>query len=233
MAAFRLAQRGLWWDSFRVMWTGRFSQATADLVLQYGESVSYDWKLYRHDIAGSIAHARAQLLVKGDAHFLGGMQIGLPHIVHDDRRPEQVQLHLPVHIPQKTAAGAFQSGGIASDELLSQQLGDGRGTLGDHGAHLGFALHADELIREIIDADPILVTVFHTIQLIDQRIVEEGVKVQGTDMILVVFIAIGIALQRTVQHAGKHLILQRRDEILELMPKGYGNTHVSVLPSMR
>lgn len=43
------------------MWTGRFSQATADLVLQYGESISYDWKLYRHDIAGSIAHARAQL----------------------------------------------------------------------------------------------------------------------------------------------------------------------------
>ncbi len=43
------------------MWTGRFSQATADLVLQYGESISYDWKLYRHDIAGSLAHARAQL----------------------------------------------------------------------------------------------------------------------------------------------------------------------------
>ncbi len=43
------------------MWKGRFSQATADLVLQYGESVSYDWKLYPYDIAGSIAHARAQL----------------------------------------------------------------------------------------------------------------------------------------------------------------------------
>ena len=43
------------------MWTGRFSQATADLVLQYGESISYDWKLYEHDIAGSTAHARAQL----------------------------------------------------------------------------------------------------------------------------------------------------------------------------
>lgn len=43
------------------MWTGRFSQATADVVLRYGESVSYDWQLYRHDIAGSIAHARAQL----------------------------------------------------------------------------------------------------------------------------------------------------------------------------
>ena len=43
------------------MWKGRFSQATADLVQQYGESVSYDWRLYKHDIAGSIAHARAQL----------------------------------------------------------------------------------------------------------------------------------------------------------------------------
>lgn len=43
------------------MWTGRFSQPTADLVLEYGESVSYDWKLFEHDIAGSTAHARAQL----------------------------------------------------------------------------------------------------------------------------------------------------------------------------
>ena len=43
------------------MWTGRFSQATADLVLKYSESVSYDWRLYRYDIAGSIAHARAQM----------------------------------------------------------------------------------------------------------------------------------------------------------------------------
>ena len=43
------------------MWTGRFSQATAEIVLRYCESVSYDWQLYRHDIAGSIAHARAQM----------------------------------------------------------------------------------------------------------------------------------------------------------------------------
>ena len=43
------------------MWKGRFSKATADLVQEYGESISYDWRLYPHDIAGSIAHARAQL----------------------------------------------------------------------------------------------------------------------------------------------------------------------------
>ena len=43
------------------MWKGRFAKATADLVQQYGESISYDWRLYKHDVAGSIVHARAQL----------------------------------------------------------------------------------------------------------------------------------------------------------------------------
>lgn len=43
------------------MWKGRFAEETAELVQQFGESISYDWRLYKHDIAGSIAHARAQL----------------------------------------------------------------------------------------------------------------------------------------------------------------------------
>ena len=46
------------------MWKGRFAKATADLVQQYVESISYDWRLYKHDIAGSIAHARAQVSAK-------------------------------------------------------------------------------------------------------------------------------------------------------------------------
>ena len=43
------------------MWKGRFSQETADLVQEFGESISYDWRMYRQDVAGSIAHARAQV----------------------------------------------------------------------------------------------------------------------------------------------------------------------------
>ena len=43
------------------MWKGRFTQQTADLVQRYGESISYDWRLFPYDIAGSIAHARAQM----------------------------------------------------------------------------------------------------------------------------------------------------------------------------
>ncbi|MGB0291945.1 MAG: argininosuccinate lyase, partial [Luteolibacter sp.] len=30
------------------------------LVEQFGESITYDWRLFAHDVAGSIAHARAQ-----------------------------------------------------------------------------------------------------------------------------------------------------------------------------
>ena len=51
--------RGTGFESAR-MWKGRFAQDTSSLVQQFGESISYDWRLFPHDIAGSIAHARAQ-----------------------------------------------------------------------------------------------------------------------------------------------------------------------------
>lgn len=41
------------------MWHGRFSTPTADLLLRYSESISFDWRLWRHDIEGSIAHSAA------------------------------------------------------------------------------------------------------------------------------------------------------------------------------
>ena len=39
-------------------WGGRFAAAPAAAVKKFTESVSFDWRLYRHDIAGSIAHAK-------------------------------------------------------------------------------------------------------------------------------------------------------------------------------
>ncbi len=61
------------------MWKGRFSQDTSSLVQQFGESISYDWRLFRHDIAGSIAHARAQkeaglLTVQEFSQIEGGLR---------------------------------------------------------------------------------------------------------------------------------------------------------------
>src|ERR1700677_32455 len=43
------------------MWKGRFKTDTAELLKQYSESISFDWRLYGHDIEGSIAHAAALL----------------------------------------------------------------------------------------------------------------------------------------------------------------------------
>ena len=37
---------------------GRFRKAAAKSVVQYTASIPFDWRLYRHDINGSIAHAR-------------------------------------------------------------------------------------------------------------------------------------------------------------------------------
>ncbi len=39
------------------MWGGRFEQSTDELVEQFSESISFDARLYEHDIRGSIAHA--------------------------------------------------------------------------------------------------------------------------------------------------------------------------------
>src|SRR6266403_874468 len=38
---------------------GRFNKQTAEVAQRYSESVSFDWRLYPYDIAGSIAHAAA------------------------------------------------------------------------------------------------------------------------------------------------------------------------------
>lgn len=52
------------------MWKGRFQQQTAALLQTYSESISYDWRLWSHDIEGSIAHSaaleKAGLLTPGE-----------------------------------------------------------------------------------------------------------------------------------------------------------------------
>ena len=68
------------------MWKGRFAQDTSSLVQQFGESISYDWRLFPHDIAGSIAHARAQHkagLLTGDE--FSSIEKGLREIEADIR----------------------------------------------------------------------------------------------------------------------------------------------------
>jgi len=60
------------------MWKGRFQQETSALLQHYSESISFDWRLWRHDLAGSIAHSaaleKAGLLTKEErAQIVAGL----------------------------------------------------------------------------------------------------------------------------------------------------------------
>ena len=87
-----------------------------------------------------------QLLIKGDPHFFGGVEVCLPDVVHNDHGMKVVDLHFPVYIPQKAAAALLQPSGIPGDDLLCQQLGNCYRPLGDQGADFGFALHPNEFV---------------------------------------------------------------------------------------
>lgn len=70
--------------STKKLWGGRFSQSTNELVENFSESVSFDNRLYRHDITGSIAHAK-MLAKTGVITQAEGIAIeaGLTKILHD------------------------------------------------------------------------------------------------------------------------------------------------------
>ena len=39
------------------MWAGRFSKEVDETVNAFNSSISFDGRMYRHDIKGSVAHA--------------------------------------------------------------------------------------------------------------------------------------------------------------------------------
>lgn len=51
-------------DPSNKSWQARISEATDAIAQQFVESMSYDWRLYKHDVAGSIAHATMLAKVK-------------------------------------------------------------------------------------------------------------------------------------------------------------------------
>jgi argininosuccinate lyase len=71
------------------MWKGRFKVETAELLKQYSESISFDWRLYAHDIRGSIAHSKALLkagLISEEEQ--GKIEAGLSEIGEEIARGE-------------------------------------------------------------------------------------------------------------------------------------------------
>jgi len=65
-------------------WGGRFTQSTNELVEQFSESISFDARLYKQDIRGSIAHA-TMLHSVGilNAEEISAIEAGLLEILED------------------------------------------------------------------------------------------------------------------------------------------------------
>jgi len=85
------------------MWGGRFSQRTAASVEEFTASIQYDARLYRHDIAGSRAHARMlarQGLISAEEceQILQGLEEIQEEIVRGEFvfRPELEDIHMNI-----------------------------------------------------------------------------------------------------------------------------------------
>lgn len=71
------------------LWGGRFAKSTASLVDSFNASIEFDQKLYKHDIMGSIAHAKmlgkcniitpeeSQMIIEGLLSILADIEKGL------------------------------------------------------------------------------------------------------------------------------------------------------------
>ncbi len=82
---------------------GRFHKAADKLVAEYTVSIPFDWQLYRHDIAGSIAHAKmlakqdiisaeeAKTIIDGLADIGGEIEQG-----KFDFKPELEDIHMAI-----------------------------------------------------------------------------------------------------------------------------------------
>lgn len=107
---------------------GRFRQAPSGLLKTYGESVSFDWRLYRQDIRGSIAHARG-LLKAGvlSAEEFKSIETGLREIEEDiasgrfrfDPELEDVHMNIEAELTRRIgdAGGKLHTARSRNDQV--------------------------------------------------------------------------------------------------------------------
>jgi argininosuccinate lyase len=135
------------------LWGGRFAEETAASVEAFTESISYDWRLYRHDIMGSMAHARMlakQGLITGDE--CDAILQGLAEIeqeINDGTfvfRPELEDVHMNIEKALTDRVGAAGEKLHTARSRNDQVALDIRLYLRDEGAAL------DRLLAEVQEA---------------------------------------------------------------------------------
>lgn len=111
------------------LWGGRFKQSTNEEVQHFTESVSFDQRLYRHDIQGSLAHA-AMLHKIGilTAQELKAIQKGLQNILKKieagqfewKEKLEDVHMNIESDLTRQTPAGAhLHTGRSRNDQIVT------------------------------------------------------------------------------------------------------------------
>jgi argininosuccinate lyase len=111
---------------------GRFNGPLSELAQRFSESVSFDWRLYEHDIAGSIAHARALagagILSKEEREKI---ESGLREIQKEiesakfqwDQSLEDVHMNIEVALTKRIgAAGARLHAGRSRNDQVALDL---------------------------------------------------------------------------------------------------------------
>src|SRR5436189_994205 len=107
---------------------GRLSQPPAELAQRYSESVSLDWRLYRHDIAGSIAHAaalaRAGVLTADESHQIENGLRGIEREIESgkfewDASLEDVHMNIEAALTKRigAAGGKLHSARSRNDQI--------------------------------------------------------------------------------------------------------------------
>jgi len=110
-------------------WGGRFKEAAAERLREFGESVSYDWRLYPYDIAGSIAHAmmlesigvlKEKERKDIEKHLLAiGDEIDQGQFVFETEL-EDIHMNIEKALTQRTPAGAkLHTGRSRNDQVAT------------------------------------------------------------------------------------------------------------------
>ncbi len=97
----------------RKPWSGRFTSATSVLAEEFTQSISYDWRLYPYDIAGSIVHAtmlgRQGIITKKEsAAIVRGLEAVLREIdagrFRFRRELEDIHMNIEARLTEKIGA---------------------------------------------------------------------------------------------------------------------------------
>jgi argininosuccinate lyase len=111
------------------LWGGRFNTGAAERLRDYTQSISFDWQLYAHDIAGSIAHAKMlakiKILTAAElADIVKGLeeiraQIDLGNFKWNPDR-EDVHMNIEAELTAKYPAGAkLHTGRSRNDQVAT------------------------------------------------------------------------------------------------------------------